>query len=56
MEILQDNELQAILGRNDILGENLCTTPVPGKSACVVRGRESSCGKVQAKEKFPSKV
>jgi len=38
MEILQNNELQAIFGRNDILGENPCNTMTPGKSRCVVRG------------------
>jgi hypothetical protein len=38
MEILQNNELQAILGRNDILGENPCNTTTPGKSRCVVKG------------------
>jgi hypothetical protein len=38
MEILQNNELQAILGRNDILGENPCNTTIPGKSRCVVKG------------------
>ncbi|CAF3632096.1 unnamed protein product [Rotaria sordida] len=38
MEILQNNELQAILGRNDILGENPCNTITPGKSRCVARG------------------
>jgi hypothetical protein len=38
MEILQNNESQAILGRNDILGENPCNTVTPGKSRCVVRG------------------
>jgi CRP-like cAMP-binding protein len=38
MEILQNNELQAILGRNDILGENPCNTIAPGKSRCAVRG------------------
>lgn len=41
VEILRNNELQAILGRNDILGENLCSTPTPGKSTCAVRGRLS---------------
>lgn len=39
MEILKDGELQAILGRNDILGENPFHTATPGKSGCVVRGR-----------------
>ncbi|CAF1929855.1 unnamed protein product [Rotaria magnacalcarata] len=38
MEVLQNNELQAILGRNDILGENPCNTVTPGKSRCVARG------------------
>lgn len=38
MEILQNNELQAILGRNDIFGENPCNTMTPGKSRCVARG------------------
>ena len=38
VEILQNNELQAILGRNDILGENPCDTTAAGKSQCVVRG------------------
>jgi hypothetical protein len=38
MEVLQNNELQAILGRNDILGENPCNTITPGKSRCAVRG------------------
>lgn len=38
VEILQNNELQAILGRNDILGENPCNTVTPGKSRCAVRG------------------
>ncbi|CAF3677107.1 unnamed protein product [Rotaria sordida] len=38
MEILKNNESQAILGRNDILGENPCNTITPGKSQCVVRG------------------
>jgi hypothetical protein len=38
MEVLQNNELQAILGRNDILGENPHNTVAPGKSRCVARG------------------
>ncbi|CAF4604738.1 unnamed protein product [Rotaria sp. Silwood1] len=38
MEILKNNESQAILGRNDTLGENPCNTMTPGKSRCVVRG------------------
>ncbi|CAF1603901.1 unnamed protein product [Rotaria sp. Silwood1] len=38
MEILQNNESQAILGRNDIVGENPCNTITPGKSRCVARG------------------
>lgn len=38
MEILQNNESQAILSRNDILGENPCNTVIPGKSQCVVKG------------------
>jgi len=38
MEILKNNESQAILGRNDIFGENPCNTITPGKSQCVVRG------------------
>jgi len=38
IEILRNNESQAILGRNDILGENPCNTVTPGKSRCVVRG------------------
>ncbi len=38
MEVLQNNESQAILGRNDILGENPCNTVTPGKSRCVVKG------------------
>ena len=38
VEILKNNELQAILGRNDVLGENPCNTITPGKSRCVVRG------------------
>jgi len=37
-EILQNNELQAILGRNDIFGENPSNTMTPGKSRCIVRG------------------
>jgi hypothetical protein len=43
MEIFQNNELQAIFGRNDILGENPCNTMTPGKSRCVVRGRFFFC-------------
>jgi CRP-like cAMP-binding protein len=39
IEILQNNESQAILGQNDILGENPCNTMTPGKSRCVVKGR-----------------
>jgi hypothetical protein len=39
MEVLQNNESQAILGQNDIFGENPCNTLVPGKSRCVVKGR-----------------
>lgn len=38
MEILQNNELLAIIGRNDIFGENPCNTITPGKSRCIVRG------------------
>jgi hypothetical protein len=38
MEVLQNDESQAILGRNDILGENPCNTVIPGKSRCVVKG------------------
>ena len=38
MEVLQNGELQAILGRNDVLGENPCNTITPGKSRCIVRG------------------
>ncbi|CAF3400709.1 unnamed protein product [Rotaria socialis] len=38
MEVVQDHESQAILGRNDILGENPCDTTTPGKSQCIVRG------------------
>ncbi len=38
MEVLQNNELQAILGRDDILGEHPCNTIAPGKSRCAVRG------------------
>ena len=38
MEILQNNELQAILGCNDIFGENPSNTITPGKSRCLVRG------------------
>ncbi|CAF1395631.1 unnamed protein product [Rotaria magnacalcarata] len=38
MEVLRDHESQAILGRNDILGENPCDTTTPGKSQCIVRG------------------
>ncbi|CAF4052349.1 unnamed protein product [Rotaria magnacalcarata] len=38
MEILKDNESLAILGRNDIFGENPCNNKTPGKSRCVVRG------------------
>ncbi|CAF3836613.1 unnamed protein product, partial [Rotaria sp. Silwood1] len=38
MEVLKNNESQAILGRNDTLGENPCNTMTPGKSRCVVRG------------------
>ena len=37
VEVLQHNELQAILGRNDILGENPCDTAAAEKSHCVVR-------------------
>ena len=37
VEILQHNELQAILGQNDILGENPCDTAAAEKSQCVVR-------------------
>ena len=51
MEILLNNESQAILGRNDILGENPCNTVTPGKSRCVVKGmkeniRLRSCMKI----------
>lgn len=42
MEILQNNESQAILARNDTLGENTCNTVTPGKSRCVVKGIEDS--------------
>jgi len=38
MEILQNHQSQAILGRNDIMGENPCNTVTPGKSQCVVKG------------------
>ncbi len=38
MEVLKNNESQAILGRNDIFGENPCNTVTPGKSQCVVKG------------------
>jgi potassium voltage-gated channel Eag-related subfamily H member 2 len=38
MEVLQNNESQVILSRNDIMGENPCNTVKPGKSRCVVRG------------------
>ncbi len=38
MEVLQNNESQAILSRNDIFGENPCNTVTPGKSRCVVKG------------------
>ncbi|CAF1529536.1 unnamed protein product, partial [Adineta steineri] len=38
MEVLLNNESQAILGQNDILGENPCNTVTPGKSRCVVKG------------------
>ncbi|UJR08632.1 hypothetical protein I4U23_012891 [Adineta vaga] len=38
VEILQDNELLVILGRNDTFGENPCRTMSPEKSKCVVRG------------------
>ncbi|UJR27175.1 hypothetical protein I4U23_008471 [Adineta vaga] len=38
MEILLNNESQAILGQNDTFGENPCNTVTPGKSRCVVRG------------------
>jgi hypothetical protein len=41
MEVLQNDELQAILGRNDVLGENPCNTITPGKSRCAVRGERS---------------
>ena len=41
MEVMQNNESQAILSRNDILGENPCNTVTPGKSRCVVKGIES---------------
>ena len=37
VELLQHNELQARLGRNDILGENPCDTAAAEKSHCVVR-------------------
>lgn len=40
VEILQNDELQAILGRNDVLGENPCNTITPGKSRCIVRGNK----------------
>ena len=39
MEVWQNDELQAILGRSDVFGENPCNTITPGKSRCVVRGR-----------------
>ncbi|CAF1431124.1 unnamed protein product [Adineta ricciae] len=38
MEVLQNNESQAIIGQNDTFGENPCNTVTPGKSRCVVRG------------------
>ncbi|CAF3421185.1 unnamed protein product [Rotaria socialis] len=38
MEILKDHESLAILGRNDIFGENPCNNITPGKSRCIVRG------------------
>lgn len=38
MEILKDNELQAILSHSDVFGENPCNTVTPGKSRCAVRG------------------
>jgi len=38
IEILVNNELQVILGHDDIFGENPCNTMTPGKSRCVVRG------------------
>ncbi|CAF1381397.1 unnamed protein product, partial [Didymodactylos carnosus] len=38
IEILQNNELQAILGRNDIIGENFPQDNPPGKSKCDVVG------------------
>ena len=41
MEVIQNNESQAILSRNDILGENPCNTMTPGKSRCVVKGTRS---------------
>jgi len=37
MEVSQHDESQAILGRNDIFGENPCNTVTPGKSRCVVK-------------------
>ena len=42
MEILKNNESQAILGRNDILGEHPCRTQTPGKSRCVVKGNRKT--------------
>ena len=41
MEVMQNDESQAILSRNDILGENPCNTMTPGKSRCVVKGTAS---------------
>ena len=41
MEILENDELLAILGRNDILGEHPCQSMTSGKSRCVVRGMVS---------------
>jgi hypothetical protein len=38
MEVLQNNESQAIIGHNDIFGEKPSNTITPGKSRCVVRG------------------
>jgi hypothetical protein len=38
MEVLQNNESQAILGHNDIFGEKPSNTITPGKSRCIVRG------------------
>ena len=38
VEVLQNTELQAILGRNDVLGESPYNTMTPGKSRCIVRG------------------